>query len=88
MSTCAWSKQSVTPADHQVQKVNVLPRGLEPRTLGLLDLRSDQLSYESLRNAVFEALLNVARDSHQKIITPPAGIEPATFRLTAERSNH
>ena len=25
----------------------MLPRGLEPRTLGLLDLRSDQLSYES-----------------------------------------
>ena len=26
----------------------MLPRGLEPRTLGLLDLRSDQLSYESI----------------------------------------
>ena len=28
----------------------MLPRGLEPRTLGLLDPRSDQLSYESACN--------------------------------------
>ena len=30
----------------------MLPRGLEPRTLGLLDLRSDQLSYESSENQI------------------------------------
>ena len=30
----------------------MLPRGLEPRTLGLLDLRSDQLSYESLYSMI------------------------------------
>ena len=32
------------------KKIDLLPRGLEPRTLGLLDLRSDQLSYESPRS--------------------------------------
>ena len=43
----------------------MLPRGLEPRTLGLLDLRSDQLSYESTR---MTTLLTVAiRRSYVKL---------------------
>jgi hypothetical protein len=40
-----------TKADQNFRiKLKLLPTGLEPVTLGLLDLHSNQLSYESLKN--------------------------------------
>ena len=37
---------------------NMVPRGLEPRTLRLLAVRSNQLSYETLDGSVKQASLN------------------------------
>ena len=63
----------------------MLPRGLEPRTLGLLDLRSDQLSYESDATKFSTIIKRAAK--HDRATLLPRGLEPRTLGLLDLRSD-
>ena len=69
------------------QREEMVPRGLEPRTLRLLAVRSNQLSYETndfdpvdvhaLQVTNAQALLTFCVEANG----PPVGFEPTTSRL-------
>ena len=63
----------------------MLPRGLEPRTLRLLAVRSDQLSYKSQR--CFSSLADlVLVKILMSIKVENLGIDPSASRMLSERS--
>ena len=68
--------------------IKMLPRGLEPRTLGLLDLRSDQLSYESVStiNSKDALAFFVAQAQNNRQQWAVVGVEPTTSPTL--RENH
>ena len=68
--TCAWK---------------MLPTGVEPVTLGLLDPRSNRLSYESTSQWP-RVLLNVLHFCSHKNLRR-LGIEPKTFAVLKRRHN-
>ena len=67
----------------------MLPRGLEPRTLRLLAVRSDQLSYKSyvticcgpIQNSKVLAQVNKNEQKMENL-----GIDPSASRMLSERS--
>ena len=66
----------------------MLPRGLEPRTLRLLAVRSDQLSYKSHsaqfreEPSAFFQLENFLKNQKMENL----GIDPSASRMLSERS--
>ncbi len=50
-SLCTTKAQSQTSGEASENEKEMVPRGLEPGTLRLLALRSNQLSYETLATA-------------------------------------
>ena len=63
----------------------MLPRGLEPRTLRLLAVRSDQLSYKSQRYE--PRVANSIRGENERCAKMEnLGIDPSASRMLSERS--
>jgi hypothetical protein len=63
----------------------MLPRGLEPRTLRLLAVRSDQLSYKSQRYEPRVAN-SIGWENERCAKMENLGIDPSASRMLSERS--
>ena len=67
--------------------VAMVPRGLEPRTLRLLAVRSDQLSYKSGRPSSCNCYWVRKRSPKENLPkVENLGIDPSASRMLSERS--
>ena len=72
--------------------INSPPGGLEPPTFRLTAERANWLRHEGRRLCNLQCITVVKKSEEKQIYSkmmnsPPGGLEPPTFRLTAERAN-